>query len=180
MNSRSLLSTSATDFRRSWKALALTDVAYKFIAFIVLTSLVGILFRILLATSDKSVLADQDILFFFLGPVGWICFVVVGGLWLGIVALEQAALMGILCAAADGKRLGVIGALRFAAANTRPVILVTARLPVRGGSSWLCAPRRTIAANPRCYWNCDNTVVARHKRYRQSSTSSVSLVTRSV
>jgi len=91
MNSRSLLSTSATDFRRSWKALALTDVAYKFIAFIVLTPLVGILFRILLATSDKSVLADQDILFFFLGLVGWICFVVVGGLRLGIVALEQAA-----------------------------------------------------------------------------------------
>jgi len=55
----------------------------------VLTPLVGILFRILLATSDKSVLADQDILFFFLGLVGWICFVVVGGLRLGIVALES-------------------------------------------------------------------------------------------
>jgi glycerophosphoryl diester phosphodiesterase len=127
-NSRSLIHTVAGDFRRSWRELALTDIAYKIIAFIVLTPLVGILFRILLAMSGKSVLADQDILFFFLGPVGWICFVVVGGLWLGIVALEQAALMGILCAAADGKRLGVIGALRFAAAHARPVIRVTARL----------------------------------------------------
>ncbi len=128
MSSRSLLKASAGDFRRSWKSLALTDVAYKIIALIVLTPLVGILFRVLVATSGKSILADQDILFFLLGPAGWISFVVVGGIWLGIVALEQAALMGILCAAANGKRLGVVGALRFAVAAACPVILVTARL----------------------------------------------------
>jgi glycerophosphoryl diester phosphodiesterase len=127
MNSRSLLA-AARDFRRSWKELALTDIAYKIIAFIVLTPLVGILFRVLVAVSGKSVLADQDILAFFLGPVGWVCFVAVGGIWLGIVALEQAALLGILCAAADENRLGVLGALRFAAATARPVVLVTARL----------------------------------------------------
>jgi glycerophosphoryl diester phosphodiesterase len=127
-HSRSLIYRAAGDFRRSWKELALTDIAYKVIAFIVLTPLVGILFRVLVAVSGRSVLADQDILFFFLGPVGWICFVVVGGIALGIVALEQAALMGILCTAADQKRLGVVGALRFAAAHARPVILVTARL----------------------------------------------------
>jgi len=127
MSSRSLLA-AAGDFRRSWKELVLTDVAYKIIAFIVLAPLVGILFRVLVAFSGKSVLADQDILFFFLGPVGWICFVVVGGIWLGIVALEQAALMGILSASDDEKRLGVAGALRFAAATARPVTLVTARL----------------------------------------------------
>lgn len=127
MSSRSLLN-AAGDFRRSWKELALTDVAYKIIALIVLTPLVGILFRVLVAMSGRSILADQDILFFFLGPAGWVCFVVVGGLWLGIVALEQAALMGILCAAADGRRLGVLPALRFALATARPVILVTARL----------------------------------------------------
>ena len=126
--SRSLLNTTVGNFRYSWKELALTDVAYKIIALIVLTPLVGALFCVLVATSGKSVIADQDILFFFLGPVGWICFVVVGGIGLGIVALEQAALMGILCAAADEKRLGVVGALRFAAATARPVLLVTARL----------------------------------------------------
>ncbi|MEA1951986.1 MAG: glycerophosphodiester phosphodiesterase, partial [Planctomycetota bacterium] len=128
MDSRSLLSTAAADFRRSWKDLALTDIAYKIIAFVTLTPLVGILFRVLVSISGKSVLADQDILYFFLGPVGWICFVVVGGIWLGIVALEQAALLGILSAAAAGKRLGVLGALHFALAAARPVILVTARL----------------------------------------------------
>ncbi|NQT39103.1 MAG: glycerophosphodiester phosphodiesterase [Planctomycetes bacterium] len=128
MRGRSLLNAVAGDFRRSWRELALADVAYKIIAFVLLTPLVGILFRVLIAVSGKSVLADQDIVIFFLGPVGWICFVVVGGLWLGIVALEQATLMGILCAATDDKRLGVVGALRFAASNARPVVLVTARL----------------------------------------------------
>ena len=95
---------------------------------VVLTPLVGILFRVLVAVSGRSVLADQDILFFFLGPVGWICFIAVGGLGLGILALEQVALIGIVCAAAGRKRMGVVGALRFAAANGRPVVSVTARL----------------------------------------------------
>ncbi|MBN2292313.1 MAG: glycerophosphodiester phosphodiesterase [Pirellulales bacterium] len=128
MNNRSMLSSVVGDIRRSWKELAFTDIAYKLITLVVLAPLVGILFRILVSVSGKSVLADQDILFFFLGPVGWICFVVVGGIWLGIVALEQAALMGILSAAAAERRLGVIGALRFALAAAREVILVTARL----------------------------------------------------
>jgi glycerophosphoryl diester phosphodiesterase len=130
MSIRSLLDNAAGDVRCSWKELALTDLAYKLVALIVLTPLVGILFRVLVAVSGRSVLADQDILFFFLGPVGWICFVVVGALWLGIVALEQAALMGIVCATSGRKRMGVWGALRFAAANARPVVRVTARLLV--------------------------------------------------
>ena len=128
MINRSLLVTAAEDFRRSWKELALTDIAYKVIAFIALTPLMGMLVRVMVWMSGKSVLADQDILFFFLGPAGWVCFVFVGGLWLGIVALEQAALMGILMAAQEGERLGVIRALRFAVTVARPVILVTARL----------------------------------------------------
>ena len=128
MNSRSVLAAAVRDFRSSWKDLVLTDLAYKAIAFILLTPLVGVLFRVSVATSGKSVLADQDILLFFLGPAGWICFVIVGALWLGVSALELAALMGILAAARNGNRLGVLGALRFAAATAGPVILVTARL----------------------------------------------------
>ncbi len=128
MNSHSLLRTTVAHFAQSWKVLALTDVAYKIIAFIVLTPLVGVLFRTLISLSGRSVLADQDILFFFLGPIGWLCFVVVGGLWLGVAALEQAALMGILAAAATAKRLTVLDALKFAVAHGRPVVKLAARL----------------------------------------------------
>lgn len=106
----------------------LTEIACKIIAFIVLTPLVGVLFRVLVGFSGRSVLTDQDILYFFLGPVGWICFIVVGGLWLGIVVLEQAALLGIIAAAGGRKRLGGAGGLRFAVAHGRAVVPVTARL----------------------------------------------------
>ncbi len=128
INSRPLIHGAVAAFQASSKALILTDVAYKVIAFVVLIPLVGILFRVLIAASGRSVLADQDILFFFLGPVGWVCFIVVGGLWLGIVALEQAALMGILAAAAGGKRMPVLDSLRFAKTHARGVVQVTARL----------------------------------------------------
>ncbi len=117
----------ARDFRSSWKELALTDIAYKIIAFIVLAPIVGSLFRTLVAISGETVLTDQDILFFFLGPIGWICFIVVGTLFVTIVALEQSALMGVLCAAAAQRRISQHGALQFAKSNAWPEIQVTAR-----------------------------------------------------
>jgi glycerophosphoryl diester phosphodiesterase len=131
MERRSLLTAVAGDLRRSWKDLVLTDLAYKLIAFVVLTPAIGILFRVLIAASGNAILTDQDILFFFLGPIGWICFVVVGSLWLGIVAFEQAALLGIVGAAAQQKRMRTAKALRFAAANTRSIVQVAAQLLTR-------------------------------------------------
>ncbi len=72
-------------------SVALADIVYKTIAFIVLTPLVELFFSVVLSVSGNEVLADQDILFFFLGPAGWLCSITVGALWLGIVALEQSA-----------------------------------------------------------------------------------------
>jgi len=123
-----LIDAVFNDFRRCWKQLFLADMVYKIVAFVVLTPLASLLFRALLATTGKTVLADQDILFFFLGPVGWLCFVGVGALWLGIVALEQAALMGVLCASQHQQRIGLVGALLFAKARGWSVIQVTARI----------------------------------------------------
>ena len=51
-------------------------------------------------------------------------------LWLGIIVLEQTALLGIVGAASQQKRMGVRRALRFAAANSRSVFLVAARLVI--------------------------------------------------
>ena len=127
-NAGSTLHDSMRDFRSCWKQLVLTDVAYKIVAFVVLTPLLASLFRVLLAAAGETVLADQDILFFFLGPVGWICFIAVGALWLGIVALEQSALMGILCASQQQQRIGVLDALHFAKDSAWPVLRVTTRL----------------------------------------------------
>jgi len=113
LENRSLLAAIADDLRKSWKVLFLTDVTYKLIAFVVLTPVIGILFRGLLAASGNSILTDQDILLFFLGPIGWVCIVAIGALWLAIIALEQAALLGIVAAATQQRQMRVVPALKY-------------------------------------------------------------------
>ena len=128
---RSLLTTSLGVFRSSWKPLILTSIAFRLIAFIALTPLVTLLFRGLLAVSGNSVVSDQDILHFFLGPPGWCCLILVGAIALGIVALEQAALMAVIHAASENRPIGATAALQFAAANAWPVIRLAARVIFR-------------------------------------------------
>jgi glycerophosphoryl diester phosphodiesterase len=126
---RTLLQAVWRDFRANWQPLALTDIAYKVLAFVALTPLVSILFRGLLATAGNAVLSDLDIVFFLMRPQGLLVFIVVAALWLGLVALQQASLLGLLGArCAQQQRLGVLGALRFAAAQAWPVLRVTTRI----------------------------------------------------
>jgi glycerophosphoryl diester phosphodiesterase len=103
-----ILTSLLRDLRDGWKRLALTDLAYKSFAFVVLTPLIGILSGSLLALSGRSFLADEDILYFFLGPVGWGCFILIGALSLGILAIEQVALLGIVAAQAHDRELPVL------------------------------------------------------------------------
>lgn len=123
---RPVIAAALRDFRRSWKQLFAADLIYKAIAFALLTPLVAFLFHLLLWFSGDSVLADQDILFFLLTPIGWICMISVGGLSIGIAAVELAALMVIV--ASDRQPVRTLGAIRFATANIWPVTQVTARM----------------------------------------------------
>ncbi|QDU59846.1 Glycerophosphoryl diester phosphodiesterase [Planctomycetes bacterium Pan216] len=115
-------------FAACWQSLVITDLFFKVVAFVVLTPLVAISLRTLLAFAGTSVLCDVDIARFLLGPVGWLVFVLVGALWLGIVALEQASLLGILVASRLGKLVGPVPALRYAFSHGWSVLKVTARI----------------------------------------------------
>jgi len=128
MNSR--LTTCSQVFTSCWKTLVATDLLYKILAFILLTPLLGSLFRFLLATFGDEVLSDVEIVLFFLGPAGWLCLLVVGSLWLGIVFLEQTSLLGILAAKHVQRTVTPIGALRFAAAHAASVVRLTLRILV--------------------------------------------------
>ncbi len=114
--------------RSYWVPLAVTDIAYKVLAFVILTPIVTFAFRLFVKFSGRPALADHDILRFFTSPTGWLCFVVVGGLWLGIMALEQAALFRVLQQRRAEGRNGVVDSLKFAFARSRPVLLLTARI----------------------------------------------------
>lgn len=124
----SIVRPAGSRFRACWRPLALTDLAWKALAVALLSPLTGVLFRALLALGGERVLADQDILLFFAHPVGLAGGVLVGGLVIAIVALEQAALLAVLYAHEAGRSLGVPAALRFALAHFGPVLRTGARI----------------------------------------------------
>ncbi|MGI9472151.1 MAG: glycerophosphodiester phosphodiesterase family protein [Rubripirellula sp.] len=130
-------------FRRRWRKLFIADILYKIIAFVLLTPLIAILFQAFVGLSGNNVLADQDVLYFLLGPIGWICLILVGALWLGIVALEQAALLAILATPSD-KKISVIQSLQFASAHAWQVSQVTGRLILK--TVMVSAPFLAVAA----------------------------------
>lgn len=143
MLTKKTLAKTFGDLRRHWPQLFLTNGLYTVIAVVLLTPLLAVLSQLLLRLSGKPVLADQDILLFLLEPVGWICVITLGALWLGIIILGQAAMMAILAAPLNHKT-GTVVAIRFAMANAWQISQVTARLIIRIGL--LAAPFLGIAA----------------------------------
>ena len=128
---RPLVAGAWNDFRRTWPALIATDVLYKVLAFVLLTPLVGLALRLLVSTSGTSVLADTDILFFVLSPIGVVTLIVVGAVGLAIVALEQACLMTIGFGAGHDKRVRYSDALRYGARYAPRVLHLTLRIGAR-------------------------------------------------
>lgn len=115
-------------FQRAWKPLVVTDLAYKVLAFVVLTPLSALLLRVLIRLSGQQALSDQDILFFFLRPVGWLTLIVAGAIVVGLVAMELAALMVIGFGVTENRQVGVIEALAATFRRARDILLVTARM----------------------------------------------------
>ncbi len=128
MPDRKMLPAALRDFRYGWKDLALTDIAYKSLAYVALVPVAGLLLHLLIALSGRTVVADEDIVQFLLEPLGWLCLVVVGAVLIAIAALEQAALMGVVAAAQVSRHLGVTRALMFAGVHGWSVLRVTTRV----------------------------------------------------
>jgi glycerophosphoryl diester phosphodiesterase len=123
-----LFRSIATTIARSWQSLVAADILYKLLAFSVLMPLFVVLFHSVLTLTGQGVLSDVDIALFFAGPVGWICAIAFGAIWLTIMALEQATLLCIMAARAKGRRISVTAALQFTLQRSWNVLMVTARL----------------------------------------------------
>jgi len=126
-----LVRRAGTVGRRSWRQLLVTDLAYKLLAFAVLTPLVGGALRAGVSLAGSPVLADQEILYFALRPAGLLVLIAVAGLTLAIVALEQASLMAIGAGAGAGIRVTAVQSLRWVAGRALPVLSLTVRLVAR-------------------------------------------------
>lgn len=126
-----MLRTMVKQLSATWKMLVLTDVLFKIIAFVAFTPLISLLFRAFLWMAGHTILADADIVGILLHPIGWLMVVVVGGGAVGILALEQAALMTILLSSAHGKTLTIFGSFHFVGMRATGIFRITASIVVR-------------------------------------------------
>ena len=129
---RAVLTEALRDLRDAWKSLALADIAYKALAFALLTPATALLVRWLMSRAHGQVVADADILMFFVTTRSGVVALLLGGaILLAITALEMACLMAIGLAAGSGKRLAPRGALLFGASRAAHVLALTAHAVVR-------------------------------------------------
>lgn len=111
-----------------WKTLLLTDLSFKLLTFTLLAPTFNLLLGGMLAVRGRGVLTDVDILLFFASPLGVALLIGVIALWLGLLAMEQAALLAVLAAGQRSQRIGATQAIRFALTRFLPIIGVTAKL----------------------------------------------------
>ena len=76
---RSILNGALGDFRRSWKFLVLTDLAYRLIAFALLAPAMGLLLHWLRSNAESGVVADTDIARFLLTTKSGVATLGLGG-----------------------------------------------------------------------------------------------------
>lgn len=93
--------------------LILADLAFKAIAFVLITPLVSLLFRAFLSLSGRSVIADTDILLFFIHPSGALAGVLMGALLITIIAFEFAHLMTVAISAEQDSPVSLQASLGF-------------------------------------------------------------------
>ena len=111
---------------RAWRALVVTDIAYRAIAFAVLTPLIVVLLRLLIRRTGTTAVADVDIaLFLFTTRTGALALILVSALMAGVTALEQACLMTIVLAALRGKRPRLRDAFAHGATRAFAILRLT-------------------------------------------------------
>jgi glycerophosphoryl diester phosphodiesterase len=129
---RGVATDAARDLSGSWRSLLITDVAYKVVAFALLTPGTALLLRWMASRAHTRVVADTDIATFFLTtPVGIVVLIAGAAMFLAITALEVACLMAIALAGAKGRPLGATSALVFGATRGPFVLALTGHMVVR-------------------------------------------------
>ena len=129
---RDVFLSALGDLRRSWKVLAITDLAYKAIAFALLMPATTLLLYWLRARTSQRVVADTDIAMFFLTtPTGIVTLILGGSLIVAITAVEASCLMAVGVGQSQGVSLNGRGALRFGAANALNVLRLSGHMVLR-------------------------------------------------
>lgn len=129
---RALFSEAARDLRFSWRSLFFTDLAYKVLAFAVISPVIALALRWLMTRRNGPAVADVDILWFFVTTRSGLLMLVFGGALLSAVtALEVACLMAVALAASEGRHLLPRHALAFGARDAWRILGLTLQMVLR-------------------------------------------------
>lgn len=127
-----VLRDATRDIRQCWRDLAYADVAWKAMAFLLLTPGTYLLVRWLVLRRSGSVVADTEIVLALFTTVPGLLGLVLGiVLTAGVTALETACLMAIGMARAQGKRLDPRRSILFTSSYAPRVLALTGHMVVR-------------------------------------------------
>ena len=112
------------------KQLLLTGIAFKILAFAILTPLLSLVFRTAFALVGESVFADFDILLFLLGPIGLTCVFLTIAMKLAFSAMELSSFLAIIASSAHEQNPTVVGSLRFSLIHSWSILRMTLRIIV--------------------------------------------------
>ena len=129
---REIVAAAVRDFVAAWRILAVTDLAYKAVAFAVLTPATALFLRWLLSRTGSQVVADADIARFFVTTRAGVLVLIVGGAILAaITALELGCLMAIGLATARGAQVNGRTALAFGGKRAGDILRLTGHMVLR-------------------------------------------------
>jgi glycerophosphoryl diester phosphodiesterase len=129
---RALLAGAVADLPTAWRSLAITDAAYKAIAFALLTPAASWLIHWFRAGTSDRVVADTDIARFFITTPAGIATLIVGTSFVvAIMAVEIACLIAIGLGSAGSVKVNARGALRFGSAHARNVLRLGGHMVLR-------------------------------------------------
>lgn len=154
--------------RGLWWPLLLVHLAYVTLGFVLISPLVGLFAQLPLLISGSQVLADQDILYFFLSPIGLMCLILLSAIAIAFMAAEQTSML-VMAVASDGpQRVGLLESISFARKSfpnilmlsvllTGRVLALAAPFLIAGAAiAWLLITRYDInyylTARPFAFW----------------------------
>lgn len=163
-----LVRKTFTMVRKTFSDFILIHTAYTALGFTLFAPLVSALGKLLLKGSSKQILADTDILFFFLSPYGITALLIFSALLITIIIFELSSMMFLYTAKSAEQNIGLIHALGFTTARAvtifkfslhftiRATLIVLPFLAVAGMIGWSSLTRYDInyylSAKPPIFW----------------------------
>ncbi len=117
--------------RGLWWPLLLVHLAYVALGFVLISPLVGLFAQLPLLLSGQSVLADQDILYFFLSPIGLICLILLTGIFIAFMAVEQTSMLAMTVVSGGQQKVGILESISFARKSFPNILMLSVLLTGR-------------------------------------------------